>query len=100
MKDSYLVVVRQDAPRIIGNNRLIGNKELFLLLSRRLPVRSAWIQEQSLNGLYLVIAAGNCSTLSKTANMQMKEKSHIPMRSLTAIPNFVVVGARAVIACG
>jgi hypothetical protein len=63
----YLVVVRQDAPRIIRNDRLIGNKELFLLLSRSLTVRLAWVQEQLLNGLYLVIAAGDCNTLSMTA---------------------------------
>ena len=56
---SYLVVVRQDAPRTIGDDRLIGNKELLLFLSRSLTIWSTWVEEQSLNGLYLMIVACN-----------------------------------------
>ena len=56
---SYLVVVRQDAPRTIGDDRLIGNKELLLFLSRSLTIWSTWVEEQSPNGLYLMIVACN-----------------------------------------
>ena len=69
---SYYVV--QDATRTICNDRLIGHNELFLPLSRSLTVRSAWFQEQSLNGLYLVMVAGNCSTLSMMANRPDERK--------------------------
>ena len=73
---SYLVVVRQDTPRIIGDGRLIGNKEFFLFLSRSLTIRSARIEEQSLDGLYLMIAACNCYMLSMTADRPEERQSH------------------------